>query len=80
MVVRVVSPTAGILWHRPEPGSDAYCVPGDRIVKGQPLALVEVMKMFAPVESEVDGTFVEYSIGDGEPIDSEQPIAVIDPA
>ena len=73
----LASPAPGVLWHRPDPNSPPFCQPGDAVAPGQQVALLEVMKMFAPVEAEIAGTFVSYVVDDGQTVEAGQTIATI---
>ncbi len=57
---RIDSPLPGIVYFAPSPGAPAFKAVGDAVAVGETLALVEVMKSFIPIESEVAGTFLGY--------------------
>jgi acetyl-CoA carboxylase biotin carboxyl carrier protein len=73
----LASPAPGVLWHRRDPNSPPFCQPGDPVATGQQVALLEVMKMFAPVEAELAGTFVGYAVEDGQTVEAGQTVAII---
>lgn len=64
----VVSPLPGIFYPKPAPDKDPFVRPGDRVAKGQPVGLVEVMKQFNEVPSDVDGTVVSVNAAEGDTV------------
>jgi acetyl-CoA carboxylase biotin carboxyl carrier protein len=74
----LISPAPGLLWHRPDPGSAPFCSAGDTVTAGQQIAVIEVMKMFAPIEADVDGVFAGYLVDDGSMIEAGQAVATIE--
>lgn len=74
----VVSPIPGVFYRRPDPGSPEYVKAGQQVAPDDTVGLVEVMKTFYPVQSEVGGTVVEY-LAEGESVvDAGQPLLVIE--
>lgn len=78
----VRAPTDGVFYQRPDPASEPFVRPGDRIRRGQPVGLVEVMKTFnhiayggpgLPEEAEV----VELRRGDGEEVAAGELLLVV---
>lgn len=67
-MAQIISPLPGVLFHRPDPDSPPFKVSGDTVAIGDTLALVEVMKSFLPIESEISGTFKGYVGADGAEI------------
>ena len=53
----VVSPVPGIYYRRPDPDSEPFDEDGDEVSAGDTVGLVEIMKNFQPVETEVGGTW-----------------------
>ena len=74
----VVTPVPGLFYRRPDPASDPFVNEGDEVKAGQTIGLVEIMKNFQPVESEVDGKLVEFLVDDEDAITAGQPVAVVD--
>lgn len=75
----VVSPTDGVFYRRPRPDAPPYVDVGDRVVQGQTLGLVEVMKCFNPIQyggPELPGEaeIVEICVDDGVEIKAGQPL------
>lgn len=77
-MIEMHSPTPGLLWHRPNPDSEPFCRPGDTVEAGQQIAVVEVMKMFAPVEAEFADVFTGYAVDSGAQVDAGQVIATFE--
>lgn len=77
-MTEMLSPTPGLFWHRPDPGSEVFCKPGDTVEIGQQIGVVEVMKMFAPIEAEVAGVFTGYAVDSGAQVDAGQVIATFE--
>ncbi|GAA3250990.1 acetyl-CoA carboxylase [Pseudonocardia petroleophila] len=74
----VVSPIPGVFYRRPDPGSPEYLKPGQQVAADDTVGLVEVMKTYYPVESEVVGTVVEYLVEGETVVDAGQPLLVIE--
>jgi acetyl-CoA carboxylase carboxyltransferase component/biotin carboxyl carrier protein len=69
----------GSAWSRPSPRDPQFCAPGDRVEPGTRVALVEVMKTFAPVPAGVAGTFERYAVPDGSAVAPGNVVAWIRP-
>lgn len=76
----VLSPTPGTFYARPAPDADPFVKVGDRIQKGQTVCIVEAMKLMNEVEAEVDGTVLEILVSDGDAVEYDQPLLIVDPA
>lgn len=64
----IQSPLPGTFYHKPSPEGPPFKVPGDKVAVGDQIGLVEVMKTFIAVNSEIEGTFKGYSVGDATPV------------
>ena len=73
----ILSPRPGIFYRSPSPEKPAYVVPGDIITVGQTLGIVEIMKQFSEVRSDVAGTLVSFSVDDAGTVDPGDVIATI---
>lgn len=60
------SPLVGTFYSSAKPGSPAFVMVGDKVTKGQTLCIVEAMKNFNEIESDVDGVIKEILMKDGE--------------
>ena len=74
----VVTPVPGLFYRRPDPDSDPFKQEGDPVRAGETIGLVEIMKNFQSVESEVAGKLVEFLVENEEPVVAGQAVAVID--
>ncbi len=72
------SPMIGTFYRAPNPGADPYVKVGDIIRKGQVLCIVEAMKLFNEIESEVDGKIVKILLEDAHPVEYDQPLFLVD--
>src|SRR6267154_2844462 len=75
----VRAPSVGTFYRSPKPGSPPYCESGQAIGSQQELGLLEVMKLFTTVRSEVPGTVREILAKDGEMVEFDQPLFLIEP-
>ncbi len=73
----ILSPLPGIFYRSPSPDKPPYAKPGDTITVGQTIGIVEIMKQFSEVRSEVAGTLVSFSIEDTGTVDPGDVIATI---
>jgi biotin carboxyl carrier protein len=75
---RLLAPLPGIFFRRPSPDEAAFKDVGDAVAAGDTVGLVEAMKSFFPVDSDVAGTLVRFLVEDGAPIDADDAIAEIE--
>ena len=73
----VKSPMVGTAYLAPEPGASNFFSVGDKVKKGDTLLIVEAMKVMNPISAPADGTVQEYLIGNGEPVEFDQPLVVV---
>lgn len=60
------SPLVGTVYLAPQAGATPYIKVGDKIKKGNPICIVESMKMFNTIEAEKDGEIIEISVDNGQ--------------
>lgn len=72
------SPMVGVVYLAPEPGAKPFVRVGDRVKAGDTIALVEAMKTFNPIKSDIDGVVKEILVSDGIAVEFDTPIAVIE--
>lgn len=75
----VRSPIVGTFYRSPSPTSPPFVSVGDHIAAGQPLCIVEAMKVMNEIESEVTGTIKEILLEDGAPVEAEGVMFLVDP-
>ncbi|MEN1729116.1 MAG: acetyl-CoA carboxylase biotin carboxyl carrier protein [Pseudomonadota bacterium] len=73
----VRSPMVGTFYSSPNPDSPAFVKEGSKVASGDTLCLIEAMKMFNQIESEISGTVVSILVEDGQPVEFDEPLFVI---
>ena len=73
----VKSPMVGTAYLAPDPGSPNFVSVGDAVKKGDTLLIVEAMKVMNPITAPADGTVKEILIDNGEPVEFDQPLAIV---
>ena len=76
----VKSPMIGTFYRSPNPESDVFVNVGDKISSGQPVCIIEAMKLFNEIESEVSGTIVKVLVENAQPVEYDQPLFLVDPS
>ena len=74
------SPMVGTFYRSAGPGKDAFVNVGDSISNGKVLCIVEAMKLFNEIESEVSGKIVKILVDDASPVEYDQPLFLVDPS
>jgi acetyl-CoA carboxylase biotin carboxyl carrier protein len=67
----------GVFYRAPEPGAKPFVTEGDRIQRGQQVAIIEAMKLMIPVEADLEGLLVEVLKADGESVEYGEPLFVL---
>jgi acetyl-CoA carboxylase biotin carboxyl carrier protein len=70
----VKSPIVGTFYEAPSPGSPPFVKPGDHVDAGQPLCIIEAMKLMNEIEAEVAGEIVKRFANNGQPVEYGQPL------
>lgn len=78
--VTVKSPMIGTFYRSSSPDKDPFVKVGDRIEKGNVLCIIEAMKLFNEIESEISGTVVKVLVDNSSPVEYDQPLFLIDPS
>lgn len=78
--VTIKSPMIGTFYRRPSADKDPFVNVGDTISVGSVLCIVEAMKLFNEIESEVSGKIVKVLVDDTSPIEYDQPLFLVDPS
>jgi acetyl-CoA carboxylase biotin carboxyl carrier protein len=68
----------GVFYRRPSPDADPFVEEGARVQPGQTVALIEVMKTFSELKSEVGGTVVRFLIENGDEVAIGQDVAEVE--
>jgi acetyl-CoA carboxylase biotin carboxyl carrier protein len=72
------SPIVGTFYRAPSPEDDPFVKVGDKVEKDQTICIVEAMKIMNEIESEVSGTVKKILVEDGEAVEFEQPLFVVE--
>ena len=78
--VAIKSPMIGTFYRSPNPDTDVFVKVGDKVTAGQPVCIIEAMKLFNEIESEVAGTIVKVLVDNAQPVEYDQPLFLIDPS
>jgi acetyl-CoA carboxylase biotin carboxyl carrier protein len=78
--IEVKSPMIGTFYRAANPESPAFVNVGDKVSVGSTVCVVEAMKLFNEIESEVSGTIVKVLVDDSQPIEFDQPLFLVDPS
>ena len=78
--IPIQSPMIGTFYQSPNPESGPFVKVGDRVTPGKTVCVIEAMKLFNEIESEVSGTVVEVLVEDASPVEFDQPLFLIDPS
>jgi len=79
-LVEIKSPMIGTFYRRPSPDKDVFVEVGDQIKAGDTVCVIEAMKLFNEIESEVQGKIVKVLVDDNSPIEYDQPLFLVDPS
>lgn len=78
--VEIKSPMIGTFYRTPNPDSDNFVNVGDTVSAGQTVCIIEAMKLFNEIESEVSGKIVKILVENATPVEYDQPLFLVDPA
>ncbi len=78
--LQIKSPIVGTFYRSSSPDKPPYVKVGDRIEKGAVVCIVEAMKLFNEIESEISGTIVKVVTEDAQPVEYDQVLFLVDPS
>ena len=78
--ITVKSPIIGTFYRKPSPDKPPFVEVGDSINEGDVLCVIEAMKLFNEIESEVSGKIVKMLVDDSSPVEFDQPLFLVDPS
>lgn len=79
-LITIKSPMVGTFYRRPGPDKPLFAEVGTEIVPGKVLCIIEAMKLFNEIESEVKGKIVKILVDDSSPVEYDQPLFLVEPA
>ena len=79
-LITIKSPIIGTFYRKPSPDKPSFVEVGDIISEGTVLCVIEAMKLFNDIESEVSGKIVKILIDDSSPVEFDQPLFLVDPS
>jgi len=77
--IEIKSPMIGTFYRSASPDSAVFVSVGDKITKGQTVCIIEAMKLFNEIESEVSGTIVKIPLENATPVEYDQVLFVVEP-
>ncbi len=78
--VTIKSPMIGTFYRRPSPDKPIFVEVGDEVSQGKVVCIIEAMKLFNEIESEVKGRIVKVLAEDASPVEYDQPLFLVDPS
>lgn len=78
--VTIKSPIIGTFYRKPSPDKPTFVEVGSDIKEGDVLCVIEAMKLFNEIESEISGKIVKVLVDDSSPVEFDQPLFLVDPS
>ncbi|WP_390452141.1 acetyl-CoA carboxylase biotin carboxyl carrier protein [Chryseobacterium sp. Alg-005] len=78
--VAIKSPMIGTFYRKPSPDKDVFVNVGDEVSSGKVVCVIEAMKLFNQIESEISGKIVKILVDDATPVEYDQPLFLVDPS
>jgi acetyl-CoA carboxylase biotin carboxyl carrier protein len=78
--VMIKSPMIGTFYRSSSPDKPAFVNVGDEIAAGKPVCIIEAMKLFNEIESDIKGKIVKVLVNDATPVEYDQPLFLVDPS
>ena len=79
-LVTIKSPMIGTFYRKSAPDKPNLVEPGDEITQGKVVCIIEAMKLFNEIESEISGKIVKVLVDDASPVEYDQPLFLVEPA
>jgi acetyl-CoA carboxylase biotin carboxyl carrier protein len=79
-LIEIKSPMIGTFYLTPNPDSAPFATEGASIKAGQTVCIIEAMKLFNEIESEISGKIVKILVSNATPVEYDQPLFLVDPA
>jgi acetyl-CoA carboxylase biotin carboxyl carrier protein len=78
--ITVKSPIIGTFYRKPAPDKPNFVEVGSEITAGDTVCVIEAMKLFNEIESEISGKIVKVLVDDSSPVEFDQPLFLVDPS
>lgn len=78
--IPIKSPMIGTFYRRSAPDKPAFAEVGDEVTPGKVVCIIEAMKLFNEIESEVSGKIVKVLVEDASPVEYDQPLFLVEPS
>ncbi len=78
--ITIKAPMIGTFYRSAGPGKPVFVNVGDDVKPGKPICIIEAMKLFNEIESEVAGKIVKVLVDDAKPVEYDQPLFLVDPS
>jgi len=78
--ITIKSPIIGTFYRKPSPDKPVFANVGDTVSVGDTVCIIEAMKLFNEIESEVSGKIVKVLVDDASPVEFDQPLFLVDPS
>jgi acetyl-CoA carboxylase biotin carboxyl carrier protein len=79
-LITIKSPMIGTFYRQAGPDKPIFVNVGDEVTTGKVVCIIEAMKLFNEIESEVSGTIVKVLVEDASPVEYDQPLFLVEPA
>lgn len=79
-LLTIKSPMIGTFYRKPAPDKDLFVNVGDEVTEGKVVCVIEAMKLFNQIESEISGKIVKVLVDDATPVEYDQPLFLVDPS
>lgn len=79
-LLTIKSPMIGTFYRSPGPDKDVFVNVGDSVSAGSTVCIIEAMKLFNEIESEISGKIVKVLVDDASPVEYDQPLFLVEPA
>jgi acetyl-CoA carboxylase biotin carboxyl carrier protein len=78
--IEIKSPMIGTFYRKPAPDKPSFMEVGQTVSAGQVVCVIEAMKLFNEIESEISGKIVKVLVDDNMPVEYDQPLFLVDPS
>lgn len=78
--ITIKSPMIGTFYRSSSPETPAFATEGQEIKVGQPVCIIEAMKLFNEIEAEISGKIVKILVENATPVEYDQPLFIVEPA